>query len=315
MARTGLQVKHGVIGMVPRIDAEKLAAGDAATLAALRHGATEVGFLTLANTALTQARVRDVLAAYGAFFHLPVADKRRVDMAATGSNRGWGAGGSEQVDPAANPDYKEVFDCGVALPPDDPQASLSVYAPNLWPARPSGFQALIEGYFTDARQVALQTLTGIARAIGRDPGHFVDQFARPMALLRGNFYPARPAWAGGRDFGIAAHTDYGCLTLLATDGQAGLEVQLRDGSWQGVQAAPGTFIINFGEMLEIWSGGVIRATPHRVVGGTAERLSVPLFFNPSHDTNVAPEGAPQIRAGDHLSARYTETYRHLQGKA
>ena len=66
-------------------------------------------------------------------------------------------------------------------------------------------------------------------------------------------------------------------------------------------------------MMEFWSDGVVRATPHRVVGGKAERISVPLFFNPSHETNVAPMGSDEVvLAGDHLSRRYNETYVHLQ---
>ena len=91
------------------------------------------------------------------------------------------------------------------------------------------------------------------------------------------------------------------------------------GAWRerggGIQlsADPGEFIINFGEMMEFWSDGVVRATPHRMVGGKAERISVPLFFNPSHETNVAPMGSDEVvLAGDHLSRRYNETYVHLQ---
>lgn len=306
--------------MIPHIDIQALAARDPKTLAATRRGAVDVGFLTVHNTALSDADVTDTIAAYRAFFKGDPVHKQAVNMNVTGANRGWGGAGSEQVDPMANPDYKEVFDCGVALPKDDPMARLPVYAPNLWPARPDTFQTFqrtIEAYFTKARAVSLELLQGISAAIGADPAFFADKFAKPMALLRGNYYPARPVWAGHKDFGIAAHTDYGCLTLLATDGQPGLEVQLRDGTWVPVRAEPGTFIINFGEMLEMWTanlpnGGGVRATPHRVIGGARERISIPLFFNPAYDTNVAPVGAPAISAGEHLSKRYQETYTHLQ---
>ena len=66
----------------------------------------------------------------------------------------------------------------------------------------------------------------------------------------------------------------------------------------------------------MWTDGAVRATPHRVKGGSAERLSVPLFFNPNHDTNVAPPGSGQIiRAVDHLQKRFDETYVHLQDQA
>ncbi|MCK0148707.1 isopenicillin N synthase family oxygenase [Marivita sp. S6314] len=300
--------------MIPRLDAAALAAGDADALAQMKIAAEEVGFATVTNTAFTSARMRFVLAAYRAFFDLPFEVKNQVNMARTGSNRGWGAPQSEQVDPEANPDYKEVFDCGYTLPDGDMRVALPVYAPNHWPDRPAGFDAVIRGYYRDALDVARGILRGIATSIGADADFFEDKFDCPMALLRGNYYPPRPDWAGDKDFGIAAHTDYGCLTLLATDGQPGLEVQPRGmDTWVPVQAPPGEFIINFGEMLEMWTEGQVVATLHRVKGGPDERISVPLFFNPNVETNVAPVGSGKlIRAGDHLSKRFAETYVHLQ---
>lgn len=300
--------------MVPVLDASAIARRDGAALAALRNAVEEDGFMVVENTAISKARALEVIAAYRAFFQLPEAAKVAVDMAKTGSNRGWGASGSEQVDPNANPDYKQVFDCGYELAESDPlrAQNLSVYADNLWP-NVAEFRSIITSYYTDALGVSLSLLQGIAAAIGQPDDYFDTAFSRPMALLRGNFYPERPAWATEKDFGIASHTDYGCLTLLATDGVPGLEAQTRAGDWVPVQAAPGSFIINFGEMLEMWTAGAVRATPHRVVGSNKERISVPMFFNPNHDTNVAPIGSGRvILAGDHLKKRFDETYLHLQ---
>jgi isopenicillin N synthase-like dioxygenase len=299
--------------MIPRIDFQKMIAGDAETLETIAYGARDVGFLTLENTPISGEAVQELIALYRRFFKMDDAAKAAVDMARTGANRGWGASKSEQVDPKANPDYKQVFDCGLPVPDGDPMAHLPVYAPNLWPEAPEGFQETVEQYFAQARAVSLALLAAIARAIGKDGDYFADKFDRPMALLRANFYPPRPDWAGEKDFGIAAHTDYGCLTLLATDGQAGLEVEMRDGSWLPVAVEPGVFVINFGEMLEMWSEGGVKATLHRVTGGAEERISIPLFFNPNYDANVAPAGSDQvIRAGDHLSRRYAETYLHMK---
>ena len=301
--------------MIPQIDLSKVSAGDPAEIEALRRGAEEVGFLTVYNTALDAAQIGRVIDVYRRFFHQGEALKRQVDMAATGSNRGWGAPLAEQVDPEANPDYKEVFDCGFELPAGDPLVAhdLSVYAPNRWPETPPEFRAEVQAYYDKALGVAMEVLRGIAGAIGRDARYFDDKFDRPMALLRGNFYPSRPDWAGDKDFGIAAHTDYGCVTLLASDGVAGLEVLGKDGAWVAVDVPPGHFVINFGEMLQMWTGGRVKATLHRVVGTDQERISVPLFFNPNYDTNVAPDGAAQpIVAGDHLTKRFAETYVHLQ---
>ena len=190
---------------------------------------------------------------------------------------------------------------------------MAVYAPNQWPDKPEGFQTLIEAYYRDACAVALDILRGMAVTLGAPADYFDAAFETPMALLRGNFYPSRPGWATARDFGIATHTDYGCLTLLATDGSPGLEVRKRGGGWIPVSAPPGEFVINFGEMMELWSGGRVRATPHRVIGTDAERISVPLFFNPSHDTNVGPMGTDKVvLAGDHLAKRFQDTYVHLK---
>ena len=73
-----------------------------------------------------------------------------------------------------------------------------------------------------ATDFAVDLLCAIADAAGEDGAYFRPLFDRRVALLRWNYYSERPAWAGADDFGIAAHTDDGCLTLLATDGSAGL---------------------------------------------------------------------------------------------
>ena len=304
--------------MIPRIDANALLNADhpnhKVVKAAVADAATGIGFMTVHNTPLAPDFVADMIEQYRSFFKLPAIEKQRYDMARTGSNRGWGGPGSEQVDPKANPDYKQVFDIGSILPEGAPESAkgLLCYAPNLWPEAPEGFADALRDYYYKSTDFALELLCAIAGSVGEDPEYFRGQFAYPMSLVRGNFYPERPEWAGDRDFGIATHTDYGCLTLLATDGTPGLEVRKRGGGWIPVTAPIGEFVINFGEMLEFWTNGKIKATPHRVVGTDDERISIPLFFNPNHDANVAPKGRDPISAGDHLEQRYKETYLHLQ---
>ncbi len=302
---------------IPEIDARVLFdaghPGYEASLAQVRAAAEDIGFMTLTGTHLTGADVRLVLDAYHRFFKLPKSTKAVYDMAKTGSNRGWGAPGAEQVDPSANPDFKQVFDCGLELSSDDSLAAHTYYAPNCWPDEPADFRVIVTNYYAQATDISLSLLCAIAQAIGEPANYFADKFDKPMALLRGNFYPSRPADVTDKDFGIAPHTDYGCLTLLATDGSPGLEVQTRKSGWVPVTASPGTFIINFGEMLQMWSGGRVVATPHRVIGGVNERISIPFFFNPRHDVNVAPPDLDEVRlAGDHLSQRYDQTYVHRQ---
>lgn len=301
--------------MIPRLDAGSLENLEDDALERLKWAAHELGFLVVTGTQMNAHDVTEVIESYRRFFSQGDDQKQVVSMVRTGSNRGWGPSKSEQVNPKANPDYKEVFDCGLELPAHDPMAELSVYAANRWPDQPVDFAPKVQDYFNKSLSVGMIVLRAIAAATGRDAAYFDDRFNKPMALLRGNYYPPRPAGAGALDFGIAAHSDYGCLTLLATDGQPGLEIQLPDGTWQSLTASPGEFVINFGEMLEMWTDGDIKATMHRVRGSDNERISIPMFLNPNYDTNVAPAGHEQIiLAGEHLSRRYNETYVHLQRK-
>jgi isopenicillin N synthase-like dioxygenase len=61
-----------------------------------------------------------------------------------------------------------------------------------------------------------------ARDLGLRTDFFDDKFDRPMATLRLLHYPASPS-AAAAPTGAGAHTDYGNLTLLATDDVGGLE--------------------------------------------------------------------------------------------
>lgn len=75
---------------------------------------------------------------------------------------------------------------------------------------------------------------------------------------------AEKVWGGAQGiYGCGAHSDYGVLTLLATDGTPGLQIQGRNG-WVDVTALPGTIVVNLGDMLERWTNGMFKSTVHRV---------------------------------------------------
>ena len=178
--------------MIDNLDLEMLDNRDPQELARLRQAVGQVGFLKVRNTGLTRERIQNVIAAYYDFFRLPEQDKRAVDMAVTGSNRGWGAPQSEQVDPTANPDFKEVFDCGYELPQDNPYRAqnLSVYAPNLWPEEPEHFQDTIRAYYADACDVSMRVLRAIAVALGRDAAVLMRPSTRQWPCCAGTTIPS-----------------------------------------------------------------------------------------------------------------------------
>lgn len=81
------------------------------------------------------------------------------------------------------------------------------------------------------------------------------------------------------------HSDYGCVTLLLADDTRGaLQVRGKDGGWIAADPVPGMYVVNIGDMLELWTGGRWRSTRHRVVhGGGGYRVSVPFFWEPDWD--------------------------------
>jgi isopenicillin N synthase-like dioxygenase len=109
--------------------------------------------------------------------------------------------------------------------------------------------------------------------------------ADPVVLFRIFHYP--PSEPTADDWGVGEHTDYGLLTLLGQDGNAGLQVRTADGGWVDVPPDPDAYVCNIGDMLERLTGGRYRSTPHRVRNDSgAERLSYPFFLDPSWDAVV-----------------------------
>ena len=137
--------------------------------------------------------------------------------------------GSEQVDPEAKADYKQIFDSGFELPTGDLLAQIPVYGLKKWPSDNAAFRISSAACYNDAIDLAMDILRGIATSTDMPSDYFDAAFQTPMALLGSNFYLKRLSDTTAKDSGIATHTDYGCLTLLATDGLAGFEVRKRGG--------------------------------------------------------------------------------------
>ena len=159
-------------------------------------------------------------------------------------------------------------------------------------------------------------MRAIAVAFGLDAGVLDPAFQRPTTWLRLLHYPARPADAPPGLYGSAPHTDFGCLTVLAQDSVGGLQVRTPGGDWIDAPPVPGSFVVNTGDIVPVWSGGRWRSTPHRVVNPSgAERYSVAYFFDPSFDTEVRPLAggeAPGFNFGAHVRSQLDATYSYRQ---
>ncbi|DBA97254.1 TPA: hypothetical protein ACH3X1_015002 [Trebouxia sp. C0004] len=119
-------------------------------------------------------------------------------------------------------------------------------------------------------------------------------------------------------YGAGAHTDYGLLTVPATDDNPGLRIYTK-GKWAHVKPVPGTFIISLGDMLERWTNGYFRSTLHRVVNNVGkEPYSTAFFYNPNFNARVEclpqcckhePAKFPPTTSGQHVLDMYAAANR------
>jgi isopenicillin N synthase-like dioxygenase len=248
----------------------------------------DVGFFYVVKHGVGRDLMKQAFVQSQRFFALPLTDKQALAIDRIGGNRGYSGLMREALDPAQGADMKEAFNVGLDLEPDDPEllAGKPFRALNAWPDLP-GFKQTLLAYYDACASLGARLHRAFARDLGIATDHFADKFDRPMATLRLLHYPAAPNGAKAR-MGAGAHTDYGNLTLLATDDVGGLEVRTRAGQWVEAPAAPGAFVVNIGDCLMRWTNDVYVSTPHRVVSRSGrERYSIAFFFDPNPDAEVA----------------------------
>jgi len=260
----------------------------------LRAAAHEVGFFYLTGHGVSDELTRRVLAAARRLFALSAAEKDAVAMVRSPHFRGYTRLGGELT--GGEVDWREQIDIGPERDavggPGKPDY-LWLQGPNQWPTAVPDLPGIIAEWDAALAAVARSLLRHWAASLGSPPNVFDDAFAKtPATLIKVVRYPATAAGSQG----VGAHRDSGVLTLLlAEPGSEGLQVRpgRSGGDWIDVPAREGAFIVNIGELLELATGGYLRATEHRVnLRHAADRISVPYFFNPRLDAQLPTLSLP-----------------------
>ncbi len=198
------------------------------------------------------------------------------------------------------------------------------FAPNLWPVRPPDLEPVFTAYYRAMGDLARLLMTIFATALG-EPEHYFDaKVDRHISRLRVRNYPAPVTSPLPGQLRAGAHSDYGSLTILATeDRPGGLQVCNAEGQWVDVPVIPGAFIINLGDLLARWTNDRWVSTLHRVVVpdegeyAGSRRQSIIFFHNPNYDAEIrclpsciaagAPAKYPPTTSGEHLRRLFTAT--------
>ncbi|MCU4653090.1 isopenicillin N synthase family oxygenase [Roseibacterium sp. SDUM158016] len=307
--------------MIPVLDFTRFSEGTdrEGFVADLGAAARGPGFFLLKGHGIDEALRAAVFSQADRFFSLPMAEKEAVSILKTPHYRGWAHDGLESLDEnSGQKDRKESFNIGFDLSPGDPRviAGEPFRGVNQWPDLP-GFRDTMLAYYDAALDLGIRLSRAIALDLGLPEDYFDCAFIEPLAALRVLHYP--PGTGAEGEIGAGAHSDYGVVTLLMTDGEPGLQVKPRGGDWMDVPSVEGAYVVNIGDCLMRWTNDIYVSTPHRVLPPKRQRRSVAMFVEANPDVMVEAlpgTGAPKypaVRAADYLMSRLNATYNEEVG--
>jgi len=162
-----------------------------------------------------------------------------------------------------------------------------------------GFHTILDDLYERQNVVGNALLTSFAEVMGLPSDAFARHFeVGDMGTIRLIHYPgdSDPSVADA-DVGIAPHTDFEAFTLMHQNAP-GLQFMPRASSagasqdmtsaWIDAPVKEAEFVVIIGDVLERFTNGVLRATPHRVVRAREPRMSIIRFNAVAPDTIIEP---------------------------
>lgn len=233
----------------------------------------EIGFFAVINTGIPSGETENAYGASKQFFALDEETKKKLYRPELNQQRGYIF--SENAQSAKQADHKEFLHIG-----DDN---------NVWSESVDLERPVMKLKFS-LDSLSLSVQQAFARAIRKADDFFVNMTSKGNNnLLRVLHYLPNPdrgaVWA-------TAHTDIDLFTLLPSATEKGLEVQLSNGDWVGVNVPEGAVIVNGGDMLRNLTNGFFKSAVHRVVADPLkpelERYSIVHFIHPANDADLSP---------------------------
>ncbi|KAL1748418.1 hypothetical protein HDZ31DRAFT_29767 [Schizophyllum fasciatum] len=295
----------------------------AAVSAALHAACVDYGFFYLDISSYVPAAEPEALTALArAFFALPQAEKERIALRNEDGARGYARLKENITNGKA--DNHEGID--FYKPVAHPDRTKPLWGTNQWPDDSvQGFREKYEAWAEKMKVLGMVVMHAMAVGLGMTEEEWQGLRAQvddSFWVMRVIGYPPLPNAHDG--FSCGAHKDYGCLTFLYTDPtKNALQVYMsgakpddvpgakpddipgakpddipvadeldpaqdgQDGFWINADPIPGCVVCNIGEMWDIWTNGLYRATLHRVVH-RGSNYRIPFFFEPNFDAHVRP---------------------------
>ena len=294
-----------------------------------------LGFLTILGHAVSHGLVERMRAVSEEFFALPLEEKSRVrppapevfrgylEMASTSAGFAASKPGELSRRPIATlPDLRETFVINRVEVSDDEYytrpAARNLFHPNIWPQRPEKMREIWTDYYQEMEGLAGTLMHIFAIALDLEEDFFDDKIDKHFTNMAAYHYPEQPEVPPADQLRTGPHTDYGSLSIVymyPPDTPGGLQVLSPEGEWIDVHGVPGSFIVNLGDLMALWTNDRWVSTMHRVVNpprhqAMARRFSVPFFHQPNYDALIScldncsdadrPAKYPPITSGENL---------------
>jgi len=281
---------------IPTIDISSLLNLDFSTLAAkntireIEKACIEVGFFQVVGHGINIKKINDVCKIGNKFFNSSKTNKNKL------APKKWNKK-NKNLYRGYFPNTvngKEGLDLGdLQIKPNNIKKYKSSYIEYLDLTKSLSVSSIknLSNYFDDIYALSEILFKGIIKLYKKDIKISNHAFSRlkTLSTLRFNYYPnqTKPVEISKQDgvaLGCETHVDSGVFTVLYQDKKGGLQVQNRKNKkWYDVPFNKKALVVNTGRALEFLSKGKFKATNHRVLWNKSKRLSIPFFFEPSHD--------------------------------
>jgi isopenicillin N synthase-like dioxygenase len=323
LTRGTSQERHGV-SRLPVIDIAPFVSGGTAderrrVARELRQACIDIGFFYVSGHGIASSELDELLALGRRFFEQPHEVKMKAHQGLSRSREGfWTPGGLDGK--AVSPDIKERFQYNVAPPELVTEAARRRTGDPRWPDMP-GFEAFIRTHAAKRATLARQMVRAFALSLELAEDYFDAVYRNLNGSFLYNYYPPiEPEKLRPDQWSFSPHTDYGMFTILSQDDTGGLQTRNAAGEWIDVPPIEGTFVVNVGDTLQMWTNDLYVSTLHRAANtyGRA-RISAVFFTEPQEDTLISclpscqgPGNPPRyepIVAGDYTRMLIEQAHR------
>jgi isopenicillin N synthase-like dioxygenase len=196
--------------------------------ARLKEISETVGFFYLAGHGIPQSLIERVFAESRRFHGLPSGVKGAIPWIDRDSHKtgylGVGQERSERTNVNIISDAKSLYARFTIIREPDPRVET-----NVWPENLPGFKSVVLEYQAAVEALGKKFLPLWSTALELPLDFFDRMFEIPHVTLSLLHYPPQKA-IGGRQYGIAPHTDNSMMTFLAQANIPGLAVRMPSGS-------------------------------------------------------------------------------------